>query len=168
VALTLPRATLFTPTGPKEWTSALVPRYQRRMREENEAVVATYLAGGTTRRLRVALGPLLKQAPLSRIVATLRSSLEAWQARSLTQLGVVYLYLVSRLSRRPGPAGPIGVRASRAKRSMGRSWVVPWTRRSATVALHSSSQSLSPSQEPKRRPARALPLRYLTARTGRT
>jgi putative transposase len=51
LALTLPRATLFMPTGTREWTSALVPRYQRRLREVNEAVVATYLAGGNTRRL---------------------------------------------------------------------------------------------------------------------
>jgi transposase-like protein len=58
MALTLPRATLFTPMGPREWTSALVPRYQRRLREVNEAVVATYLAGGNSRRLRGALAPL--------------------------------------------------------------------------------------------------------------
>src|SRR2546425_3570659 len=30
VALTLPRATLFNVAGTKEWTSAIVPRYQRR------------------------------------------------------------------------------------------------------------------------------------------
>jgi transposase-like protein len=77
LALTLPRATLFTPAGTREWTSTLQPRYQRRLREVNEAVVATYLAGGNTRRLRGALGPLLKAAPLSksavsRIVGTLK------------------------------------------------------------------------------------------------
>ncbi len=47
VVLTLPRATLFA--GAKEWTSRIVPRYQRRMPEVNEAIVATYLAGGNTR-----------------------------------------------------------------------------------------------------------------------
>lgn len=96
--LTLPRGTLFTPAGKQEWTSTLVPRYQRRLREVNEAVLATYLAGGNTRRIRGALAPLLKAAPLSRsavsrIVATLRGSLEAWQTRSLAELDVVYLYL---------------------------------------------------------------------------
>jgi len=56
VALTLPRATLFSGAGDaKEWTSSIVPRYQRRMPEVNEAVVATYLAGGNTRRIRGAL-----------------------------------------------------------------------------------------------------------------
>jgi len=96
--LTLPRGTMFTSAGEREWTSTLVPRYQRRLREVNEAVLATYLAGGNTRRIRGALAPLLKGAPLSksavsRIVATLRGSLEAWQTRSLADLEVVYLYL---------------------------------------------------------------------------
>lgn len=96
--LTLPRGVLTTATGAREWTSALVPRYQRRLREVNEAVLATYLAGGNTRRLRGALAPLLKAAPLSRsavsrIVGTLKGSLERWQQRSLADLDVVYLYL---------------------------------------------------------------------------
>jgi putative transposase len=98
LALTVPRATVFTPTGSHEGRSALLPRYQRRLREVNEAVVATYLAGGNTRRLRGALSPLLKAAPLSksavsRIVGTLKAELEAWRTRSLTPLDVVGLYL---------------------------------------------------------------------------
>jgi transposase-like protein len=44
VALTVPRATLF---GATEWTSTVLPRYQRRLRGVNEAIVATYLAGAT-------------------------------------------------------------------------------------------------------------------------
>src|SRR5262245_61368241 len=96
VALTLPRATLFA--GAKEWTSRIVPRYHRRMPEVNEAVVATYLAGGNTRRIRGALQPLLKAAPLSksavsRVVATLKDGLEAWRTRSLADLDVIYVYL---------------------------------------------------------------------------
>jgi transposase-like protein len=66
LALTLPRGTVFTAVGPKEWTPTLVPRYQRRMREVNEAVVGTYLAAANSRRLRGALAPLLKAAPLSK------------------------------------------------------------------------------------------------------
>jgi putative transposase len=98
LALTLPRAMLFTPTGAQEWRSALVPRYQRRLREVNEAVIATYLAGGNTRRLRGALAPLLRAAPLSksavsRIVGTLKAELEAWRTRSLATLDVFGLYL---------------------------------------------------------------------------
>jgi transposase-like protein len=99
VALTLPRATLFSGAGDaKEWTSRIVPRYQRRMPEVNAAVVATYLAGGNTRRIRGALQPLLKAAPLSksavsRVVATLKNGLEAWRTRSLADLDVIYVYL---------------------------------------------------------------------------
>jgi putative transposase len=98
MALTLPRATLTGPDREQEWASTLVPRYQRRMREVNEAVVATYLAGGNQRRIRGALQPLLKAAPLSksavsRIVATLRDGLTAWARRSLAELDLVYLYL---------------------------------------------------------------------------
>jgi len=98
VALALPRATLFTGAGAKEWTSTIVPRYQRRMPEVNEAVIATYLAGGNTRRIRGALQPLLKDAPLSksavsRVVGTLKTELAAWQTRSLADVDAVYLYL---------------------------------------------------------------------------
>jgi transposase-like protein len=98
VPLTVPRATLFGATGATEWTSTVLPRYQRRMREVNEAVVATYLAGGNTRRIRGALQPLLKAAPLSksavsRVVATLKDALEAWRTRSLAEVETIYLYL---------------------------------------------------------------------------
>ena len=99
VALTLPRATLFSGAGDvKEWTSRIVPRYQRLIPEVNEAVIATYLAGGNTRRIRGALQPLLKAAPLSksavsRVIAALKGGLEAWRTRSLTDLDVIYVYL---------------------------------------------------------------------------
>src|SRR4029453_2006305 len=96
VVLTLPRATLFA--GAKEWTSRIVPRYHRRMPEVNEAVVATYLAGGNTRRIRGTLQPLLKAAPLSkaavsRVIAALKDGLGVWRTRSLADLDVIYVYL---------------------------------------------------------------------------
>ena len=98
LALSLPRATMVTSTGRQEWRSTLVPRYQRRLAEVNTAVLATYLAGGNTRRIRGALAPLLHGAPLSRsavsrIVATLKSSLEGWPRRPVDDLEVVYVYL---------------------------------------------------------------------------
>ena len=93
--LTVPRATLF---DGREWTSALLPRYQRRLPEVTEAIVATYLAGGNTRRIRGALRPLLKAAPLSksavsRVVATLTDALAAWRTRPLGDVDALYLYL---------------------------------------------------------------------------
>jgi len=98
LALTVPRASLFSATGAQEWTSHLLPRYQRRLPEVNETVIATYLAGANSRRLRGALRPLLKAAPLSksavsRVVGTLKAELEAWRTRSLADLDVVGLYL---------------------------------------------------------------------------
>ena len=99
VELTLPRGRLTTSDGgSEEWASTVVPRYQRRMREVNEAVAGVYLSGGNTRRIRGALRPLLKGAPLSksavsRIVATLRGEWETWSKQSLADLNVVYLYL---------------------------------------------------------------------------
>jgi transposase-like protein len=82
----------------QEWASTIVPRYQRRMREVNEAVVGTYLAGGNQRPIRGALQPLLKAAPLpksavSRIVATLKDGLTTWTTRALAEVDLVYLYL---------------------------------------------------------------------------
>src|SRR5438067_7422772 len=55
-------------------------------------------AGGNTRRIRGALQPLLKAAPLSksavsRVVATLKDGLEAWRTRSLADLDIIYVYL---------------------------------------------------------------------------
>ena len=98
LALTLPRATLTAPGRGQEWTSTIVPRYQRRLREVNEAVIGTYLAGSNQRRIRGALQPLLKAAPLSksavsRIVATLKDGLTVWTTRALTDIDLVYLYL---------------------------------------------------------------------------
>jgi transposase-like protein len=97
--LTVPRARLGSADGGSaEWRSRLVPRYERRMPEINAAVASVYLSGGNTRRIRGALAPLLKAAPLSRsavsrIVATLRHGLEAWQQRPLADVELAYLYL---------------------------------------------------------------------------
>jgi putative transposase len=96
--LAMPRARLRDASGEAhEWRSQLVPRYERRMPEINAAIASVYLSGSNTRRIRGALAPLLKAAPLSksavsRIVATLRQGLEAWQQRSLADVELAYLY----------------------------------------------------------------------------
>jgi transposase-like protein len=56
------------------------------------------LAGGNTRRIRGALQPLLKAAPLSksavsRVIAMLKGSLETWRTRALADLDMIYVYL---------------------------------------------------------------------------
>jgi putative transposase len=99
VELTLPRGRLAAGGGgTEEFRSTVLPRYQRRMREINEAIAGVYLSGGNTRRIRGALRPLLKNAPLSksavsRVVGTLRGDWETWRKQSLKELNVVYLYL---------------------------------------------------------------------------
>jgi transposase-like protein len=82
----------------REWNSTLLPRYQRRLPEINEAITAVYLSGCNTRRLKGALRPILRAAPLSksavsRVVQTLKGALDAWQKRRLDELDVAYLYL---------------------------------------------------------------------------
>jgi hypothetical protein len=47
VELRRPRGRVYPPVGTTEWASASVPRYQRRRRQVNETVVATYLRVGT-------------------------------------------------------------------------------------------------------------------------
>jgi putative transposase len=96
--LRVPRARLSTPNGSEEWTSRLLPRYQRRVSEVNEAVLAAYLSGANTRRIAGAMRPLLKAAPLSksavsRVIGTLKSELATWEERSLATLDLAFLYL---------------------------------------------------------------------------
>ena len=50
----------------KEFRSELLPRYQRRTREVDEAILATYLSGANSRRIRNALKPLLGHEHLSK------------------------------------------------------------------------------------------------------
>jgi transposase-like protein len=99
VQVAVPRARAVTPEGgEREWQSRLVPRYRRATPEVEQAVLGVYLSGGNTRRIRAALCPLLSHAPLSksavsRLVARLEESYQAWQQRDLSAEEIVYLYL---------------------------------------------------------------------------
>jgi transposase-like protein len=65
--IAMPRARLDVGDGTtREWQSQVVPRYQRRTTRVDEAVLGLYLAGANTRRVKSALAPLLKGAPLSK------------------------------------------------------------------------------------------------------
>ena len=80
----LPRARLKGAEGAEsEWHSRIIPRYQRRTERVDAALLGTYLSGINTRRLRGALSPLLRGAPLSkdavsRLVGRLRDEFTAW------------------------------------------------------------------------------------------
>jgi len=95
----LPRARLQSPTGAtEEWQSAVVPRYQRRTGRVDEALLGVYLSGTNGRRIRSALAPLLKGAPLSkdavsRLTGRLAGDFAAWRSRDLADEQIRYLFL---------------------------------------------------------------------------
>lgn len=97
--ITLPRARIEDVRGQsREWHSRMIPRYQRRTERIDEAILGVYLSGTNTRRLRGALAPLLRGAPLSkdavsRLVGRLREDFEAWAQRDLGELKIRYLFL---------------------------------------------------------------------------
>jgi transposase-like protein len=97
--IAMPRARMVDQDGRSmEWRSRMVGRYQRRTERVDEAILGVYLSGTNTRRLRGALSPLLRGAPLSkdaisRLVGRLREDFESWSKRDLAQEQIVYLFL---------------------------------------------------------------------------
>lgn len=97
--ITVPRGRLFKPGGgSEEWRSQLLPRYARRTREVDAALIGLYLSGTNTRRVKLALRPLLKGAPLSkstvsRVVAGLQDQYQTWRRRDLSGEALKVLYL---------------------------------------------------------------------------
>ncbi len=95
----MPRARLRGREGRShEWQSQTVGRYERRSRRVDEAIVGVYLSGVNTRRIRGALAPLLRGAPLSkdavsRLVGRLKGDFEHWQQRDLKAEQIRHLYL---------------------------------------------------------------------------
>jgi transposase-like protein len=84
----LPRARLGQGEQEKEWQSRFIERYQRRARSVDSALLGCYLSGANGRRIRGALFPLLRGAPLSksaisRLVGRLQSLFSQWRKRSL-------------------------------------------------------------------------------------
>lgn len=97
-AIELPRARLIEGTEEKEWQSRLIGRYQRRAASVDCALLGTYLSGANGRRIRGALSPLLRGAPLSksaisRIVGRLQTLFSSWRERSLKAFPLLVLYL---------------------------------------------------------------------------
>ncbi|HEY3041090.1 MAG TPA: IS256 family transposase [Pyrinomonadaceae bacterium] len=97
-AIELPRGRLSEGGQEREWQSVLIERYQRRARSVDSALLGCYLSGANGRRIRGALSPLLRGAPLSksavsRIVGRLEALFTDWRKRSLEAEAVVFLYL---------------------------------------------------------------------------
>ena len=76
----IPRGRLFKQDGETaEFQSDLLPRYARRTRAVDDAVLGVYLAGGNTRRIRKALEPLLGSKHLSKSSVSRRmASASCW------------------------------------------------------------------------------------------
>jgi len=95
----MPRARVSQRDGGRhEWQSQTVARYERRSRRVDEAIVGVYLGGTNTRRIRGALAPLLRGAPLSkdavsRLVGRLKDDFECWQQGDLQADQIRHLYL---------------------------------------------------------------------------
>jgi putative transposase len=95
----MPRARVRTADGATaEWRSELVPRYQRRSEQVDEAILGVYLSGTNTRRIKGALAPLLRGGPLSkdavsRLVGRLADDFETWRRRDLAEDQIQYLLL---------------------------------------------------------------------------
>ena len=110
-ALTVPRGRVIGEDGTTtEFQSRLLPRYARRTRAVDEAILGCYLGGINSRRIRTALKPLLGVAHLSksavsRIVGRLKALFATWQRRDLSaeRYAIVFLdgfHLKVRLARR--------------------------------------------------------------------
>jgi putative transposase len=93
-----------------EFHSQLLPRYARRTRAIDDAILGCYLGGVNSRRIRTALKPLLgerhlSKSAVSRIVARLKALFAAWQDRDLSteRYAVIFLdgfHLKVRLAKR--------------------------------------------------------------------
>jgi putative transposase len=91
----LPRGRLF---NGQEWRSTMIPRYARRLREVDAALIGLYFGGVNTRKVRQAIRPLLRDSPLSkssisRLIVRLKDFFDAWASRSLASEDVRYVYL---------------------------------------------------------------------------
>jgi putative transposase len=97
--LKVPRARVQQPDGSTaELRSSVLPRYQRRTKRVDEAILGAYLAGANTRRIRKALEPLLGESNLSksaisRVVQRIKTSFEIWLVRDLSEERYAVLYL---------------------------------------------------------------------------
>jgi len=95
----MPRGRLLADDGgSQEWESRTVARYERRSQRVDEAILGVYLGGANTRRIRGALAPLLRGAPLSkdavsRLVGRLKGDFEQWQQRDLQAEQIRHLYM---------------------------------------------------------------------------
>ncbi len=109
--LDIPRGRLVSSAGSgREFRSKVLPRYQRRTEEVDEAILGAYLAGANSRRIRKALAPILgdehlSKSAVSRVVSRLKEHFARWSQRDLCEehYAIVFLdgfHLKVRIARR--------------------------------------------------------------------
>jgi transposase-like protein len=97
--LAVPRGRIVDPEGSsREFRSDALPRYARRTREVDEAILGAYLAGANTRRIRKALAPLLgeehlSKSAVSRVASRLKELFRRWSERDVSQERYAILFL---------------------------------------------------------------------------
>jgi putative transposase len=104
VEVTAPRARMETEEGLKEFQSEILPRYQRRSRRVDASILACYLAGANTRKVKLALRPLtegtaLSRSAVSRLTKRLQELFEKWRSRDLGE--ETYPFLIADAMRLP-------------------------------------------------------------------
>jgi transposase-like protein len=97
--LSVPRGRVALDDGSSsEFRSEALPRYARRTREVDEAILSAYLAGANTRRIRKALAPLLgeehlSKSAVSRVASRLKELFRRWSDRDLSREPYAILFL---------------------------------------------------------------------------
>jgi len=97
--LAVPRGRIADPDGSsREFRSQALPRYARRTREVDEAILGAYLAGANTRRIRRALAPLLgdehlSKSAVSRVACRLKDLFRRWSERDVSAERYAILFL---------------------------------------------------------------------------
>ncbi len=91
----LPRGWLWQGDQEVEWQSQLLPRDERRAGAVDAAALEASLTGANQRRIKGALAPLLRGAPLSksalsRLVGRITRLFAQWRERSLVDERIAY------------------------------------------------------------------------------
>lgn len=97
--VSVPRGSYFEEHGGvKEWHSHILPRYAKRAKSVDAALMAMYIGGVNTRKVKAVMRPLLRGTPLSksavsRLIQRLKEAFEQWRQRPLGDQRFVVMYL---------------------------------------------------------------------------
>lgn len=117
VKIRVQRGRWFKPQeGSEEYHSHILPRYARRAKAVNAALLGMYFGGVNTRRVKAVLRPLLRGTPLSksaisRLIQRLREAFEQWRRRPLgdQRFAAVYMDAIYLKARFAGKVSAIPV-----------------------------------------------------------